>query len=923
MSSIIKLHLLGQSIWYDNIRRSLIQDGTLMDRIERREICGVTSNPSIFQKAIAESDDYTSDLKTMAWAGLDSKSIFYRLAIKDIQNAADLFYPYYEATGGADGFVSLEVNPDLAYDTPATIDEAMWLWQEVNRPNLMVKIPATEAGLPAITDCIAAGININVTLIFSRERYAQVMEAYVEGIERRVEEGLDASEIASVASFFVSRLETKADQRLQTIVDEEGEGADMASSLIGRIAVDNTRLAYQQYETFFTSQRFREAAEAGAQKQRPLWASTSTKNPNYSDIKYVESLIAENTVNTVPPKTLEAYLDHGDPQITIYDELEQAEEDFEKIAEVGISIDEITQELEDEGVKKFSDSYHELLDVIESYRQEYLAELGDLAVSVESEVKAFRTRDIIARMHRIDPKLWTNEPAGKSEVQKRLGWLTLPKQSQSLIADLEDFADQCKAEGFEKVLLLGMGGSSLAPETISLVLGDQLEGMDLKILDSTIPEQVSLADEWVDYQNTLFIVASKSGTTTETMSFFNYFWERAGSILRESRGNHFIAITDPGSKLAKMGKELGFRVVFTANPNVGGRYSALTHFGLVPAALMGVDLLDFLWEAEDMAEACSEDNDLEANPGAVLGIILGVAAVSGRDKLTFIADKALSPLEAWLEQLIAESSGKEDKGIVPITHEPLMEVESYGDDRLFVYLRHDGEHNGFVEDLKDVGQPALTLDVPGIYQLSGEFYRWEFAVAIACSILGVNAFDQPDVQDNKDRTKEKLQGFIEMGKLEEMEPIWSKNEHQVFGDKFDDLSNCDSLSEVIKGFIAQAKDYDYIAINAYVPRNEKNLVALMTLRESILRETGCATTLGFGPRFLHSTGQLHKGGANNGLFIQITQEDAQDFEIPKSKYTFGTLARAQAQGDLEALLARGRRAIRIHLNQNDQLALDI
>lgn len=921
MSSIIKLHLLGQSIWYDNINRALIQDGTLMDRIERREIYGVTSNPSIFKKAIAESDDYASDLKTMVWAGMDAKSIFYRLAIKDIQDAADLFYPYYEATGGEDGFVSLEVNPDLAYDTPGTIDEALWLWQEVGRPNLMVKIPATESGLPAITECIAAGINVNVTLIFSRERYAQVMEAYLEGIEQRIAEGLDVSEIASVASFFVSRLETKADQRLQDIVDKGEKNAKAALSLIGRMAVDNTRLAYQQYETFFSSQRFKEAEKAGAQKQRPLWASTSTKDPDYSDIKYVESLVAENTVNTVPPKTLEAYLDHGDPQITIYDELDQAEEDFNKLFEIGISIDEITQELEDEGVEKFADSFHDLLDVIEAHRQDYLADLGDLSVPVESEVKSFRAGDVISRMQRFDPTLWTDDPAGQSEVQKRLGWLALPMKSQSLISELEDFADQCMVEGFEKVLLLGMGGSSLAPETISLILGDQLQGMDLTILDSTIPEEVAEAEEWVDYQKTLFVVASKSGTTTETLSFFQYFWERAGSELGQSRGDHFIAITDPGSNLTQLGKELDFRAVFTANPNVGGRYSALTHFGLVPAALMGVDLLRLLWNAEDMAETCSEENDIEANPGAILGIILGLAAVSGRDKLTLISDEALKPLEAWLEQLVAESSGKENKGIIPVADEPLMAPAFYGDDRIFVYLRQDGKHDDFVQSLKEASQPALTLDVSDLYQLGAEFYRWEFAAAIACSILGVNAFDQPDVQDNKDRTKKKLQAFFEMGELKENEPIWAKDGYQVYGIDFSGLSNSDSLSEVIKAFITLAEDDDYIAINAYVPRNERNLVELTALRENIIEAAGCATTLGFGPRFLHSTGQLHKGGANNGLFIQITQENAEDIDIPGKAYSFSTLVRAQAQGDLEALLARDRRAIRVHLNSDDTFTL--
>ncbi len=570
MNAVLKLQLLGQSVWYDNIRRVLIEDGTMMDHIERREILGVTSNPSIFKKAVAESDDYRADIQTMSWAGLDSKSIFYRLAIKDIQDVADLFYPYYSASGGRDGFVSLEVNPDLADDTAGTVDEAIWLWQEVNRPNLMVKIPATEAGLPAITEVIAAGINVNVTLIFSRERYAQVMEAYLSGIEQRAEEGLDVSWIASVASFFVSRLDTKVDARLKAIIDAGGSQVKVAESLLGKLAVSNTRLAYQQFETFFTSERFTQMAKIGAQIQRPLWASTSTKNPAYSDIKYIESLVAENTVNTVPPETLAAFLDHGDPEVTIYDGLEEAEKDFDRLAELGISMDEVTKELEDEGVGKFADAFHDLLDAIETIRQGYLEDLGDLAVSVESEVKSARSKDLIPRLHRFDPTLWTDDPDGKSEVQKRLGWVILPSESQSFADDLEDFTDQCQAEGFEKVLLLGMGGSSLAPETMSLILGDQIEGLDLIILDSTVPEQVLDADDWVDYPKTLFIVASKSGGTTESMSFFQYFWEQAGEELGESRGDHFIAITDPGSKLAQIGNDLEFRAVFTANPNVGG-----------------------------------------------------------------------------------------------------------------------------------------------------------------------------------------------------------------------------------------------------------------------------------------------------------------------------------------------------------------
>ena len=921
MSSVVELRLLGQSLWYDNLQRSLIKDGTLKGRIERREILGVTSNPSIFEKAISKSKDYHDDLQTMSWAGMSPEDIFYRLAIQDIQDMADLLRPYYESSQGDDGFVSLEVNPKLAYDTQRTIDEAKWLWKEVNRHNLLVKIPATKEGLPAITEAIAAGVNVNVTLIFSRKRYVEVMNAYLEGLEKRLAQGKKISSIFSVASFFVSRLETKADDRLQNLIDQGIEGAEIAEKLMGKIAVDNTRLAYQDYEQFFSSERFGKLAEVGARKQKPLWASTSTKDPSYSDIKYVESLVAENSINTVPPRTLDAFLDHGDPEISIYDDLDRAEEDFELLEALGISIDEITKELEDEGVQKFADSFNELLKVIEEQKLKFQRTLGILADKIPAEVEAFKTYDVISRMGRNDPTIWTEDSAGKNVVQTRLGWLDLPSESKVLIPSLRSLFEKCQEEGFEKVLLLGMGGSSLAPETISLILGDQLKGLELKILDSTIPDQIRSIEDWVDFERTLFVVASKSGTTTETRSLYQYFWTKSEEKLGDKRPMHFIAVTDPGSELARLGQSSGFRAVFTSNPNVGGRYSALTHFGLVPAALMGVDLDSFLNRAQVMAKKASARTPMELNLGALLGMIMGLSASNGKDKLTLIADPDLQPIGAWLEQLVAESSGKQGRGIVPVDQEPIVDIAEYGSDRLFVYLRKTGENDQFVEDLLCSGHSAVTLEINDLYDLSAQFYLWEVAIAVACGIIGVNAFDQPDVQDNKNRTKKKIATYDEQGVLEEPEVIWEKNGTKVFGFDFDGLSDCDSVGEVIEEFIELAHDGDYIALNAYLPRNEKTTEKLQVLRKHILEETGKATTLGFGPRFLHSTGQLHKGGANNGVFIQITQDDKQDLPIPGKGYSFSTLAKAQAQGDLEALLARDRRAIRIHLAGEDRIEL--
>ena len=920
MSRVIQLNLLGQSIWYDNLKRSLIKDGTLAGMVERREILGLTSNPSIFEKAIKSDTDYDADLQLMSWAGLTAEEIFYRLAIQDIQDAADLFRPYYEASNGTDGFVSLEVNPKLADDTQGTIDEAKWLWQEVNRPNLMVKIPATKAGLPAITESIAAGVNVNVTLIFSRSRYVEVMDAYLSGLEKRLEQGEDISHIASVASFFVSRFDTNADARLESIIDKGGAQAEKARILKGKLAIDNTRLAYQVFQSFFDSPRFQALANAGARRQRPLWASTSTKDPEYSDIKYVDGLVAENTVNTVPPETLKAYLDHGDPAIRIEQDLDRAQADFDSLAELGVSIDEITQELEDEGVRKFAESFEGLIEAIEARRKSYVANLGAMADEVHKNVQEFHDEDFIARIFRNDPTLWTTSSEGKPVVQTRLGWRDLPFASQAAIPVLEAFAEECRQVGFTKALVLGMGGSSLAPETMSLVLGEQSDGLELRIIDSTIPEQVREIERWVEYGRTLFIVASKSGTTSEPLALYAYFQQEAERALGADWAGHFVAITDPGSKLAHMGEAQGFRAVFTADPNVGGRYSALTHFGLVPAALMGVDLQKFLARAQEMAERCSPMQPIALNPGAILGIIMGVGAQQGNNKLTLLADQDISPIGAWMEQLVAESSGKEGRGILPVDDEPLLEASSYAQDRLFVYLRISGEHDAFIEALEAVGHAVIVLQLEDRYDLAAQFYCWEFATAVACSLLGVNAFDQPDVQDSKNRTQQKLAFYEEQGYLDEPEVIWERSGTKIYGQSFDGLDACETLQDVIDAFTMLADDGDYIAINAYLARNEHTQTRLTTLRNRILARTGRATTLGFGPRFLHSTGQLHKGGANNGLFLQITQDDENDLEIPNGGFTFGTLARAQALGDLEALMGRDRRVIRIHLEAEDPLA---
>lgn len=904
MNSISKLTSLGQSLWLDNIQRKQLENGELKAMIERGDIRGMTSNPSIFNHAIAKSKDYDAALTSLAWAGWDAEKIFWQLAIEDIRAACDLFSPLYEETNGGDGYVSIEVSPDVAHDTDATLAQAEQLWARVRRPNLMVKIPATKAGIPAIRKAIAVGININVTLIFSLKRYAEVMEAYLSGLEDHLAAGHSVNHIASVASFFVSRVDTKIDPRLPK-----------DSALLGKAAVANAKLAYDEYEKTFSTRRWENLKVKGARVQRPLWASTSTKNPAYPDTIYVDNLIGPETVNTVPPATLESFRDHGVAEITITRDLQAAQDVIAQLEASGISMDTVTQELEDEGVKAFADAFTQLLQTIDQRRNNAVSSLGPIADSVAKRIAQLEADSVPARLWKHDPTLWAPEsdPEGQAEVKKRMGWMDSPEKARRLLDEYQGFAKEIREAGIDRVLVLGMGGSSLTAEVFSsLLAAAKIDApLSLAILDSTDPEQAAAAGEQFPPEKSLYIVASKSGGTAEVMAGFDYFW-----ALSHGDGSHFIATTDPGTSLEALAQSHNFRKVFHADETVGGRYSALTDFGMVPAALLGMDLVHFLERAEWMKSQCGEAIPSARNPGLVLGAVVGESALEGRDKLTVLSDKPLSAFAGWIEQIIAESSGKHGKGILPVPLEPLAEPKDYGNDRLFVYLRQTGELDDTFKALHEAGHPVLQFDIPDVNEIGAEMYRWEIATVIACSVIGVNAFDQPNVETSKKITKAKIADYQRQGKLNEGEPVWSGEGVKVYSTS---AVSGDTLSAILDGFLKQAQPNGYVAINAYLPRNEEMVNILQGLRSSIRAKTGNAVTAGFGPRFQHSTGQFHKGGPNNALFIQVTSDPEQDMEIPTEGLTFGTLIRAQALGDYEALIEAGRKAIRVHLSRPSEL----
>jgi transaldolase / glucose-6-phosphate isomerase len=916
MSLITKLTDLGQSLWYDYLERRILENGELAKLIEHGDIRGLTSNPSIFNHAIAKSKDYDSALIPMSWAGYSDKKILELLMIEDIERVADLLRPLFDTSHGGDGFVSLEVRPDLAYETDKTIAEAQRLWDIVHRPNVMIKIPATEPGLIAIQRSIAAGININITLAFSIERYKEVMDAYLSGLEDRIKAGKPIDHINSVASFFVSRIDVKVDKYLEPIIQSKGSEAQIAKSLLGKIAIANARLAYQEFRKVFESERFNKLQAKGAKLQRPLWASTSTKNPAYPDTMYVDELIGDHTVNTVPPQTLEAFKDHGKVTLTIERDLEGAKKAFSDLERIGISMKKVTQELEEEGVQTFSESYNSLLTSVKTRREEAVIELGPLAKSVSARINNFESNRFLSRFYAMDGSLWTDDPKGQEEVRIRMGWLNLPETSKALLSGLTKFRTEIYDAGYTQALLLGMGGSSLAPEVLSLIFQNST-GLKLTILDSTDPAQVQRAAQKNPVRKTLFIVSSKSGGTAEVNAMFDYFWERAVHAVGDKAPDHFIAITDPGTLLEKLAFERDFRKIFLSDPKVGGRYSALTAFGLVPAMLMGVDAVQLLDCASWMASECSLSRPIGRNPGIVLGAAIGEGAMQGRDKLTFIADPEIAPFGAWLEQLIAESSGKQSKGIIPVNGEELGKPELYGNDRLFIYLRNTGKYDDKVKLLYKAGHPVLSQEITGKYALGAEFFKWEFAIATACTILGVNAFDQPDVQDSKSRTIEKIAYYREHHEFLENKPIGEDHGISLYSHNYPDYKG---LSKTINEFLASGRRGDYVAINAYLMRDQKNEALLQKLRLWVREKTKLATTVGFGPRFQHSTGQLHKGGPNSALYLVITNDPKEDIEIPKEGLSFGTLEHGQVLGDIEALEARKRRLIRIHLTEPELLA---
>ncbi|MDQ6816001.1 MAG: hypothetical protein M3018_01160, partial [Actinomycetota bacterium] len=608
---------------------------------------------------------------------------------------------------------------------------------------------------------------------------------------------------------------------------------------------------------------------------------------------YVDGLVGRHTVNTMPMATLLAVADHG--HVSGPTAEQDPTPDLEALADAGIDLDQVTDELLIDGVKQFEDAMNRLLDGIEERRAAVATGRpptiqaripSDLQHAVAERVRHALSESVAQRLWRRDPSLWGGP--GIPEIEDRLGWLTVSEAMLEHASELHAFAQECRADGFTDAVLLGMGGSSLGPEVIRRSFGEIPDGLRLQVLDSTHPDVVLGVQASVDIEKTIFVVSSKSGGTIETLSHYRHFKALA-------KAEQFVVVTDPGSPLERLAADEGLRRAFLNTPDIGGRYSVLSLFGLVPAALMGVNIEALLHRCQVAEQNCAHYDSSESNSGLWLGATVGELALHGRDKLTFLVSQPCESFGLWVEQLIAESTGKRGRGILPVADEPLGSAEDYGADRVFAYLRNgddpDQAVDAAVEALSKAGHPTITVPVHGAVDLGRIFFLAEFAVAVAGWALEINPFDQPNVQEAKDNTKR----VLDSGSVPDLEVA-------------DD--------ERLRALLADAQPPHYVAIMGFLPPSDELDRAASDLRTTIRTATGASTTFGYGPRYLHSTGQLHKGGPPTGRFLQLTSDPQRDAEIPGAGYTFGTLIAAQSAGDLQTLRSHDLPAERVNLGSD-------
>ncbi len=915
MGQLEELYHFGQSTWLNYLRRAFIESGELRQAVNEG-IAGITSTPLIFEKAITSSADYDQAIRDLVAEGKPVKTIYEALVVDDIQRTADVLHPVFEMSSGLEGYVSLELDPSLAHDAIGTVAEARHILHEVNRPNAMIEIPATEAGIAAIEALIHDGVNVNATHIFSLETYKKVAEAYLRGIEMYIHShSVWRQNPASVASFSLSPL----DRAVDSLLDQRNR-----PDLKKQTAIAMAKVAYKLFQQVFSGASWQRLARRGAAVQRLKWTRTTPFDYDYSVNHYVEELIGTDTVVTMSPATLSAYRNQGTASTRLQQDYEASKAHLAELEGLGIDLELVGQGLQERSLAAFDSYFQSLIRSVISKRDQldfdwkrYESELGSYETEVDRALIKFCEERTMCRIWAGDHTVWKPDP---EEITNRMGWMHSIEIMRENVGRLNDFTRSLRAnEGasgpITNAVVLGMGGSSLAAQLFGTVFArssfqssDQSGYPEVTLLDTTVPDVVSAMASDLDLAHTIFIVSSKSGRTVETMSAFNYFYNLvSANVGPDNAGQHFVAITDPGTALTKIADNLNFRELFLNDPNIGGRYAALSYFGLVSAALAGVDLDQLLDRAFSMAVNahscnCPMKGD---NIAAQFGTALGTLANAGCDKLTIFTSPSISNFGDWAEQLIAESTGKDGKGILPVVGEPIADPGHYASDRFFAYVRLEGDdkYDQAVTVLIQAKFPVVVFNLKDVYDLGGMFFIWEMATAVACTFLGINPFDQPNVEEAKNLARSLVGQYRE-------------------SDALPDIDAEPSSAEALSEFLKQLQPGDYIAVQAFLPYSPKIDQLIQGFRRSLRDKYNVSTAVGYGPRYLHSTGQLHKGDGANGLFIQFTADPRVDIPIPtnpgspESDITCGLLKQAQALGDASALRKKRRRIIQFHLGSD-------
>jgi transaldolase/glucose-6-phosphate isomerase len=902
MDPIQSVHSLGQSLWLDIIRRDSLDSGELADRVAAGELRGATSNLTILESAILSSDSYSVDLRRFAQAGWTAEKIFNQLAVDDIRAAADAFLPLFEQTNGGDGFVSIDVNPEFADDTNRTIEEARRLWDVVNRPNAMIKIPATLAGLPAIETSIRAGINVNATFIFSLGRYIEVMEAYMIGLEGRLEAGGSLDYVTSVASFFVSPIDISLDEQLREVFQRGEAEGERASSLLGKVAIANSKLAYAQFVATFQGERFQKLATRGARVQRPLWASTSMKNPEYPDTYYVDNLIGPDTVNALPEASLKAFIDHGTPELTLPENISTARSQLQALDDLGISLNEAAEQLEVQSVSESAIAYHSILGTIEEKAGAFQKELAALEPKIREALAELELDEVGKRLWQQDVTLWVERDREKAQVRSWLGWLSEPARMSTEIAELTRFAEALDP-AISTFVLIGSGDGTITAEMLARILAPP-NGIDLHTISTANPDAIRALKKKIAPEATLYLLVDSSSGDGIEEHLLSTFWEQAVQKIKEQAGDHFVVITEEGSKLQNWAEEQGIQKIIEADNQDDFWLSPFNWTSLLPAAQAGADIQSFVQGGVSMTRACGPLVDVAQNPGLFLSSVLAAAFRSGRDKVTLFADPPLEPILKWIEGLLAAGRGKEESGYV------------YGDDRLFVYLRSSGALDRRLAGWKRAGIPVLVLEASTNTEAIGEMLvQWQIGAAIAKSLISINPTDIDALHRNRAERQHILHRLERKGALPQADPLWQGDGVQLRAASRNLKFTGSGLSELIDFILAESQEAGGLGLRFFTPMSKTLHGKVRRLRHALRDQRGLFS--------LTSSAECDLG-SDSGVKVIVSLilivKPRKDEAIPGKKYTFGQLFEGQALSDLAAMKDFGSPVLYLYFDAQKRLS---